>query len=85
MRLHQAPDTVCHNLTTARNSTRAQGHNSTDYNKWFSTDKAYVIKPRTEYEPWFVIDRLANPFYDSAFRGYGWNKVTHVANVLHQK
>jgi len=62
-----------------------QGHNSTDYKKWFATDEAYAIKPRSEYEPWFLIDRLRNPFYDSAFRGYGWNKVTHVANVLHQE
>jgi hypothetical protein len=61
------------------------GPNSTDYKKWFSTDQPYAIRTRTEYEPWFLIDRHLNPFYDSAFRGYGWNKVTHVANVLHQK
>lgn len=62
-----------------------QGHNSTDYNKWFSTHEPYPIEWHDGYEPWFIIDRHMNPFYDSSFRGYGWNKVTHVANILHQK
>ncbi len=58
-----------------------QGHNCTDYNKWFQADKPYEVEYHDGYEPWFIIDRFMNPFYDSVFRGYGWNKVTHVDNV----
>ncbi|KAI8471024.1 MAG: glycosyl-transferase for dystroglycan-domain-containing protein [Monoraphidium minutum] len=62
-----------------------QGHNSTDYKKWFATSTPYPIKWHDGYEPWFIIGRHANPFYDESFRGYGWNKVTHVANILKQR
>jgi glycosyltransferase-like protein LARGE len=62
-----------------------QGHNSTDYKRWYTSDTPYPIEWHDGYEPWFIIDRRLNPFYDQSFRGYGWNKVTHVANILAQK
>ncbi|KAI8467271.1 MAG: glycosyl-transferase for dystroglycan-domain-containing protein [Monoraphidium minutum] len=58
-----------------------EGHNMTEYARWFATGKPYQVAWTQDYEPWFIVDRLYNPFYDSVFRGYGWNKVTHVNNV----
>ena len=58
-----------------------QGHRATDYDKWFKANELYDIEYSAGYEPWFIIDRFLNPFYDASFRGYGWNKVAHVLNV----
>jgi glycosyltransferase-like protein LARGE len=49
-----------------------QGHNCTDYPRWFRSDAPYEIAPYDGYEPWFATARLTNPFYDAKFRGYGW-------------
>lgn len=49
-----------------------QGHNCTDYPRWFRSDAPYDIAPYDGYEPWFATARLANPFYDAVYRGYGW-------------
>jgi hypothetical protein len=46
-----------------------------------SESSAYAVRPSKDYEPWFVIGRARNPWYDARFRGYGWNKVTHVARA----
>lgn len=62
-----------------------QGHNCTDYPKWFATNQPYgPIGWTKDYEPWFIADRTLMPFYDSVFRGYGWNKVTEVTNTHHK-
>lgn len=58
-----------------------KGHKPTNYTKWFSTSEDYQVQYEVSFEPWFMVDRFLNPFYDSRFRGYGWNKVTQVANV----
>ena len=58
-----------------------QGHNCTDYAKWFKADAPYEVEYHDGYEPWFIIDRFANPFYDQVFRGYGWNKARFVLFV----
>ncbi|WIA29620.1 hypothetical protein OEZ86_012107 [Tetradesmus obliquus] len=62
-----------------------QGHNCTDYAKWFKADQPYDVEYHDGYEPWFIIDRFRNPWYDVSFRGYGWNKVSHVVNIFYQK
>lgn len=62
-----------------------QGHNCTDYAKWFKADQPYDVEYHDGYEPWFIIDRFRNPWYDVSFRGYGWNKVSHVINIYYQK
>ena len=43
----------------------------TEYDRWFRSDKPYQVGWTKDYEPWFIVDRFLNPFYDSVFRGYG--------------
>lgn len=33
------------------------------------------------YEPWIVVDRRAVPWHDVRFRGYGNNKIQHIAHI----
>lgn len=55
-----------------------------------SLDGAYALGPspaapasRTwkDFEPWFIVARARAPWYDSRFRGYGWNKVALLAHL----
>ncbi len=34
------------------------------------------------YEPWFLLSRTHNHWYDVRFQGYGYNKQNHVSNCL---
>lgn len=43
----------------------------TEYDRWFRSSKPYQVGWTKDYEPWFIVDRFINPFYDSVFRGYG--------------
>jgi len=47
----------------------AQGHGPTNFTRWFDSKDAYSINWAPGFEPWFIIDRHLNPWYDSAFRG----------------
>ena len=33
------------------------------------------------YEPWTIVDRKVAPWHDTRFRGYGQNKIVHIAHM----
>ncbi|KAL6763415.1 glycosyl-transferase for dystroglycan-domain-containing protein [Haematococcus lacustris] len=57
------------------------GHNSTDYERWFRSDAEYDIHYGWRYEPWVIVDRKVAPWHDVRFRGYGQNKIQHIAHI----
>eukprot|EP00195_Chlamydomonas_chlamydogama_P013139 CAMPEP_0202906838 /NCGR_PEP_ID=MMETSP1392-20130828/40458_1 /ASSEMBLY_ACC=CAM_ASM_000868 /TAXON_ID=225041 /ORGANISM="Chlamydomonas chlamydogama, Strain SAG 11-48b" /LENGTH=185 /DNA_ID=CAMNT_0049595503 /DNA_START=44 /DNA_END=601 /DNA_ORIENTATION=- len=59
----------------------AMGHNATRFSKWYSTETQYHVQYTYRYEPWIITDRRAVPWHDVRFRGYGQNKIVHVAHV----
>ena len=56
-----------------------QGHNWTLFDHWYETDTAYQVQYGHRFEPWTIVDRLSAPWHDVRFRGYGQNKIVHVA------
>lgn len=59
----------------------AKGHSVTNYSNWFSVEDPYSVRYQEFYEPWVVIDRKAAPWHDVRFRGYGKNKIVHIATM----
>lgn len=54
-------------------------HNCTLYNTWYEATDYYKVEVcNRAYEPWYIAHRQLNPWYDARFRGYGWNKISHV-------
>ncbi|KAG1666443.1 hypothetical protein FOA52_015113 [Chlamydomonas sp. UWO 241] len=57
-----------------------QGHASTLFDKWYTAEGGpYHIEYGSRYEPWTIVDRVVAPWHDARFRGYGQNKIVHVA------
>eukprot|EP00877_Chromochloris_zofingiensis_P010242 jgi/Chrzof1/5471/Cz16g04170.t1 len=54
------------------------GHQSTNHTRWYDTSDFYQVSCGKGYEPWFIVHRSLNPFYDQRFRGYGNDKISHV-------
>jgi hypothetical protein len=50
------------NFNATPTSSQQQGHNCTDYAKWFKSNQPYAVEYHNEYEPWFIIDRFRNPW-----------------------
>ena len=59
----------------------AIGHIPTNYEQWLGSDEQYEVPYEPRYEPWVICDRLAVPWYDARFRGYGQNKIVHLEHM----
>ncbi len=35
-------------------------------------------------QPWFIVDRKSNPWYDQRFRGYGEDKISKVSALVQE-
>ena len=55
-----------------------RGHGATNYTRWFSSDVPYRVVPEVGYEPFIILSRIHVPWFDERFRGYGWDKITHI-------
>ncbi|KAJ8975142.1 hypothetical protein NQ317_015276 [Molorchus minor] len=56
------------------------GHAPTNYEKWKTAEKPYVVKWEPDYEPYVVV-RNDVVEYDERFVGFGWNKVSHTMEL----
>lgn len=54
-----------------------QGHDPTDYERWFQASAPYTVRFATHYEPYFAAEQPL-PAYDPRLVGFGWNKVAHI-------
>ncbi|GFH15330.1 uncharacterized protein HaLaN_11537 [Haematococcus lacustris] len=86
---------ACHNLSKAELETLMErkevlqfklkvfprGHTPTNYTRWFAAQQPYAVAYQRMYEPWFITHWAAMPWFDTNFRGYGLNKIVHVASL----
>lgn len=68
-------------VLTQFNPRNLRAHNLTNFSRWLDSTDHYEVKYTPHCEPWVIIDRQLGPLYDTRFRGYGWNKVSHVAHL----
>jgi glycosyltransferase-like protein LARGE len=59
----------------------AKGHTPTNYSRWPEASQAYEVAYEMGYEPYVVVPRRFVPFYDERFRGYGRDKIVHLAHL----
>ncbi|GIL49886.1 hypothetical protein Vafri_6197 [Volvox africanus] len=62
-----------------------QGHAPTNYSRWLTTRRSYLIQYSIGYEPWGIVsrERMAVVPYDARFRGCYNDKITHVVTLHH--
>ncbi|EGD74117.1 Gyltl1b protein [Salpingoeca rosetta] len=58
-----------------------QGHSATDFARWKQADAPYLIQHQSGFEPYLVLPKTAPPF-DETFLGFGWNKVSHIEELV---
>ncbi|XP_024082515.1 LARGE xylosyl- and glucuronyltransferase 1-like [Cimex lectularius] len=68
-------------LFTFRYHVWAKGHAPTNYVKWRSATKSYMVQWEPDYEPYIVVKKNLVPEYDTRFVGFGWNKVSHIMEL----
>jgi len=59
----------------------AFGHRNTNYNYWYKSNEIYGIEYELMYEPYIIIKRQGLRKYDERYRGYGMNKIVHIAGL----
>ncbi|KJE88518.1 glycosyltransferase-like protein LARGE1, variant [Capsaspora owczarzaki ATCC 30864] len=58
-----------------------RGHSPTDFNKFRLATAPYVIQWQEDFEPYILVRRDV-PRYDPRFLGFGWNKVSHIYELM---
>ncbi|EFA86299.1 putative glycosyltransferase [Heterostelium album PN500] len=53
-------------------------HSPSDYNRWFETTVPYEVKYSWIYEPYLIFNRNNTELFDERFKGYGFDKNSHV-------
>lgn len=68
-------------LDTFRQNVWPAGHAPTNFDKWKSATKNYMVEWKTDFEPYILVKRQDLPYYDMRFVGFGWNKVSHIMEL----
>ncbi|GIM02374.1 hypothetical protein Vretimale_7252, partial [Volvox reticuliferus] len=53
-------------------------HKTFDHARWSKEDMPYTVQHTLGFEPWGILWRLRDPGYDERFRGWLYDKQTHV-------
>ncbi|GLI63512.1 hypothetical protein VaNZ11_006497 [Volvox africanus] len=53
-------------------------HKTFDHSRWAKEDMPYTVQHTLGFEPWGILWRLRDPGYDERFRGWLYDKQTHV-------
>lgn len=63
------------------------GHRATNFKRWYrtTTQPYYHIKWEDGFEPFVMVSRLHVPWFDERFRGYGWDKISHVYQMAYAR
>ena len=57
------------------------GHNTTNFPQWYDSQSQYSVPYTERFEPWIIANRKIIPWHDVRFRGYGQNKIVHIAHT----
>ena len=58
-----------------------QGHEATNYDKWYQATEPYHVDYSARFEPYFVIHKKEMPPFWDFFQGFGQNKWSWVAEL----
>lgn len=58
-----------------------RGHTPTNYTLWAISQEPYTVQYKKMYEPWFITHWDVMPWFDINYKGYGLNKIVHVASL----
>eukprot|EP00049_Salpingoeca_infusionum_P020885 m.365518 g.365518 ORF g.365518 m.365518 type:complete len:827 (+) comp31734_c0_seq1:191-2671(+) len=68
------------NLAVFRAEEWGLGHRATDYSRWSTATVPYPVDWELGYEPYVVVPKTS-PRFSLKFVGFGWNKVSHIAEL----